>query len=101
MKVRVNSLYIYDPVPLDQFDGRTNLQKGDIVRVVHLPGCPKANVMNHCHVADPDTNRFIGMVCCNSLELLTEDVKLAEALLRVRRVSKRDIEKRHARKGQR
>ena len=66
MKVRANAIYRYDPVPLDQFDGRTSLQTGDLVRVVNLPGCPRANTMGHCHVATPE-GEFIGLVCCNSL----------------------------------
>ncbi len=68
MRVKVNSVYEYNPVLLDRFDARTNLKTGDLVRAVNLPGCPRANTMGHCHVADPDTGRFIGLVCCNSLE---------------------------------
>lgn len=71
MKVRANAVYRYSPVLLDQIDGRTSLQSGDVVRVVNLPGCPKANVMGHCHVADPNSGEFIGLVCCNSLEPIT------------------------------
>lgn len=96
MRVRAGSLYFYNPVLLDVVDGRTNLKKGDIVRVVNLNGAPPANTMGHCYVADPNTNDFIGMVACNSLELLTEDTKLAETLVRVRRVSRRDIEKKRS-----
>lgn len=66
-RVRVGSLYEYNPVLLDVVDGRTGLQKGAVVRVVNLPGAPKANVMGHCYVADPNTGKFIGMVCTNSL----------------------------------
>ena len=67
-KVRVNAVYAYDPVLLDVIDGRTGLKKGDKVRVVNLPGCPKANVMGHCYVANPATGQFIGMVCVGSLK---------------------------------
>lgn len=63
MKVKANAIYRYNPVLLDQIDGRT-----DLVRVVNLPGCPRANTMGHCHVADPNSGQFIGLVCCNSLE---------------------------------
>ena len=72
-KVRVNGIYVYDPVLLDQFDSRTPLRKGDTVKVVNLPGCPKANTMGHCHVVDPETGKFIGLVCCNSLVKATSD----------------------------
>lgn len=66
-RVRVNSVYIYEPVMLDRIDGRTGLKAGDKVRVINLPGCPKANTMGHCYVANPETGKFIGMVCTNSL----------------------------------
>ena len=39
MKVRANAVYIYDPCILDVIDGRTNLKKGDVVRVKNLHGC--------------------------------------------------------------
>ena len=67
MKVRNGSVYTYNPVPLDVFDSRTNLQKGEKVRVIKLHGCPPPNTMNHCHV-ERLTGEFVGMVCCNSLE---------------------------------
>lgn len=67
MKVRAGSVYIYHPNLLDKIDGRTNLKAGDAVKVVNLPGCPRANVMGHCHVADPKTGHFIGLVHVNSL----------------------------------
>jgi hypothetical protein len=70
MKVRVGKLYRYDPALIDIIDGRTSLRKGDVIRVKNLPGCPPANTMNHCYVVDPDTDAFIGMVCCGSLEAL-------------------------------
>jgi hypothetical protein len=71
-KVRVNSVYVYHPNLLDRIDGRTNLQSGDTVRVVNLHGCPKANTMGHCHVADTKTGEFIGLVHCNSLHTKQE-----------------------------
>jgi hypothetical protein len=67
MRVRVNSLYVYNPVLLDRIDGRTGLKPGDKVRVINVYGCPPANTMGHCYVGDPVTKKFIGMVCCNSL----------------------------------
>lgn len=73
MRVRANAVYRYNPVLLDQIDGRTSLQTGDLVRVVNLPGCPHAGTMGHCHVADPTTGHFIGLVCCNSLERVTRN----------------------------
>lgn len=71
-KVRVGAKYVYDPVLIDITDGRTNLKKGDVVKVINLPGCPKANTMGHCYVGDAATGKFIGMVCTNSLTPLKE-----------------------------
>ena len=70
MKVRVNSTYRYDPNGLDQIDPpdgvkRGILKAGDIVTVVNLPGCPKANTMGHCHITVDGV--FAGLVSCNSL----------------------------------
>ena len=66
-KVRANSTYIYDPVMLDKinppFD--VTLKRGDVVTVVNLPGCPKANTMGHCHIKKDGV--FAGLVCTNSL----------------------------------
>jgi hypothetical protein len=72
MKVRVNSLYIFQPVPLDKCQppvGVTqgNLKPGQVVKVVNLPGAPKANTMGQCYISDPKTGDFLGMVCTNSL----------------------------------
>ena len=66
-RVRVNSLYVFRPVPLDQFDSRTDAKPGDRVRVVNLRGAPKANTMGHCHIESLD-GTFLGMVHVNSLK---------------------------------
>jgi hypothetical protein len=71
MRVRVGSLYKYQPCLLDVVDARTSLQHGDIVRVVNLHGCPRANIIwGHCHVCHPRTGQFIGLVACCSLARL-------------------------------
>jgi hypothetical protein len=67
-RVKAGCVYYFVPNLLDRIDGRTDLKHGAAVRVVNLPGCPKANVMGHCHVADPETGRFIGLVHVNSLQ---------------------------------
>lgn len=67
MRVRTNSVYVYNPVPIDIYDAKTDLQKGEKVRVIRLPGCPGPNTMNHCHVERVSTGEFVGLVCCNSL----------------------------------
>ena len=66
MTVKANAVYIYSPNLLDQIDGRTDLQEGEQVRVVNLPGCPKANTMHHAHVQRLD-GTFAGLVHTNSL----------------------------------
>ena len=70
-RVRVNATYIYSPNLLDKIDGRKNLKDGEQVRVVNLPGCPKAGTMGHCHVERMDGS-WGGLVHCNSLHTKTE-----------------------------
>jgi hypothetical protein len=65
-RVRVGSVYVYRPAVWDQIDPPYDLQPGDRVRVVRLPGCPPANTMGHCHVAHLD-GRFAGLVQTASL----------------------------------
>ncbi|PWT76224.1 MAG: hypothetical protein C5B59_07070 [Bacteroidetes bacterium] len=74
MRVRVNTLYRYEPVPMDRFHPPYNIEVNDIVRVVNLPSCPKANTMGHCHVEHLGGD-FAGLVCCNSLVPLTPEEK--------------------------
>lgn len=65
-KVRAGKVYRYEPVLIDVVNPPYNVQRGDLVRVVNMPGCPKANTMGHCHVDHLD-GQFGGLVCCNSL----------------------------------
>lgn len=90
MKVTANRNYIFYPNMLDRIDGRTNLVPGTIVKVVNLPGCPRANTMGHAHVADKNTGKFIGLVCTNSLHSLSDANLVADAI-------KRDLERMAAR----
>jgi hypothetical protein len=71
MRVHANSIYRFIPVSWDRFDPPIGVQEGilnsgDLVRVVNMNGCPKANTMGHCHVKTLD-GRFAGLVHCNSL----------------------------------
>jgi hypothetical protein len=66
-RVRVNNLYPYKLVLLDRCHPPYNVREGAIVRVVNLPGCPKAGMMGHCHVEHLNGD-FAGLVCSNSLE---------------------------------
>jgi hypothetical protein len=70
-RVRVNSIYHYVPVMIDELHppiavGLGKLKSGDIVRVVNLPGCPKANTMGHAHF-QCNGGEFGGLCCTNSL----------------------------------
>lgn len=72
-RVRVGKLYTYHPVGWDILDSKNapNIVAGEIVKVVNLPGCPKANTMGHCHVqARVETGewQFAGLVMCSSLQ---------------------------------
>ena len=64
-RVTVGRRYRYVPVPFDRCNPPFNVEPGEIVTVINLPGCPKANTMGMCHVAKD--GKFAGMVCCNSL----------------------------------
>jgi len=69
MFVRVGGLYQYDPNAWDKLRPcqGNQLQPGDIVKVINLPGAPKANTMGQCYVANPETGKFICMVSTGSL----------------------------------
>lgn len=67
MIVRVGSIYTFHPCMVDIIHCITDLRPGARVRVVNLPGAPKANTMGQCYVADPETGQFIGMVSTSSL----------------------------------
>lgn len=64
-RVRTGSEYYFNPVAMDRFDPKTDLMKGDRVKVVNLRGCPPANTMGHAHVTK--NGQFAGLVHCNSL----------------------------------
>ncbi len=66
MRVRVGSKYRFEPWGWDVFDPKADIESGAIVRVVNLPGAPKANTMGHAHVEDLDGN-FLGLVSTASL----------------------------------
>jgi hypothetical protein len=73
-RVRAGEVYAYDPVLLDRYDRHTaHIEVGLFVRVVNLPGCPKANTMAHCHIEGAVTGEFLGLVHCNSLVPLTDE----------------------------
>lgn len=73
-RVRAGQHFYYVPVMLDALFPPHNVEVGDFVTVVNLPGCPKANTMGHCHVnltmkanGVCTPGEFGGLVCTNSL----------------------------------
>lgn len=75
MKVRVGSLYTFERNGHDKFDGaHLEVADGTVVRVVNLSGCPKANVMGHCYIANVDTNRSYGLCDTRSLVSIVNEV---------------------------
>lgn len=58
---------------LDKIDPPYNVQPGDVVRVVNLPGCPRAGTMGMCHVQHL-SGEFAGLVCVNSLQPLPKTI---------------------------
>ncbi len=68
-KVRTGAVYQYEPVMMDVLHPPAgNPQRGAMLRVVRLNGCPPPGTMGHCHVNFADTGAFAGLVCCNSLQ---------------------------------
>ena len=65
-RVRVGKPYIFDPVFFDVSNPPFGAKRGDVVYVVNLHGCPKANTMGMCHIEKD--GKFAGMVCTNSLK---------------------------------
>lgn len=71
MRVRVKSIYTFQPSIWDSFDPPVGVQcgklkPGDSVRVVNLPGCPPANTMRHCHI-ETLGGLFLGLIATDSL----------------------------------
>jgi hypothetical protein len=69
MRVRVNSIYRFNPGFMDRNSG---IETGALVRVINLHGCPPANTMGQCYIvsasnASGDNTPFV-MVCTSSLE---------------------------------
>lgn len=80
MKVQANREYIFYPNLLDRIDGRTRIAPGSVVTVVNLPGCPRANTMQHAHVYF--RGEFAGLVHTNSLYSLADKQLVIDALKR-------------------
>lgn len=67
-KVRVGTTYIYEAVGLDIYDNRTDLENGELVKVVNKFGCPPANTMRMCYVNRVSDGKFVGLVLTASLK---------------------------------
>jgi len=70
-RVRVNSKYRFNPRTWDSLKSARALtaKQGDIVKVINLPDCPKANTKGQCYIEDKDGN-FAGIVSVHSLDKL-------------------------------
>ena len=80
-KVRVGSLYVYSANGFDRFHPTSNnsLESGQVVRVINLPGAPKANTMGQCYVGERETGKFLCMVSTASLTPLSEVISKLKA----------------------
>jgi hypothetical protein len=68
MRVRVGSIYVFNPEGFDRFDPKTDLEPGELVRVINLSGAPPANTMGQCYVErENNPGVFTGMVSTASL----------------------------------
>lgn len=74
-RVRVNSIYTFEPVGIDTWDPKSAAQHGDRVRVVNKYGCPPANTMGHCYIETLD-GKFLGLVLTNSLVKEYDDYEI-------------------------
>lgn len=67
-KVRAGSIYTFHPVMMDVvWSQHHQASDGQLVRVINLPGAPKAKTMGQCHIEDASTRDFLGMVSIHSL----------------------------------
>ena len=63
-------LYVYRPVPFDQFiEHSVPIPVGTQVRKVQPPGTPRNGTMGQCYIETLD-GTFVGMRCVNSLTLI-------------------------------
>lgn len=68
MRVFANSTYIFRPCMMDIiWEQHHSAIEGQRVRVINLPGAPKANTMGQCHIEDAINREFLGMVSIHSL----------------------------------
>lgn len=73
MRVRANGIYRFNKnYFLDynaELTNHTPLNVGDLVKVINLPGCPRANTMGQCYVQlVGDRSGAFAMVSTSSLE---------------------------------
>ena len=90
-RVRVGSSYHYVPAMIDKLHppiavGLGRMTIGDVVKVVNLPGCPKANTMGHAHF---DVRGEFGGLCCTN-SLLTKGEYVEYLRLRIAQIENAD-----------
>lgn len=68
MRVIAGRVYVFSPQGYDRLmPEHYSAIRGQLVRVVQLPGAPKPNTMGHAHIADASTGSFLGLVSTASL----------------------------------
>jgi hypothetical protein len=83
MRVKVGALYTFNANLFDAAVRPTGIPKGTVVKVINLPGAPKANTMGMCYTADPKTGKFLAMVCTASLTPVRK-ISVSEELAQLR-----------------
>jgi len=82
MKVRPGSTYMFLPCLLDRIDPPPSYCRtpsaGQIVRVVNLPGAPKANVMKHAYI-ESLAGEIFHLVSTSSLHKIPAHYKYSDA----------------------
>jgi hypothetical protein len=67
------SVWTFQRNGYDRLFSHATVTEGQRVRVVNLPGAPKAGVMGQCHVVDAASGELLGMVDIRSLQHVKTD----------------------------
>jgi hypothetical protein len=83
MRVKVGALYTFQANLFDAAVRPTGIPDGTVIKVINLPSAPKANTMGMCYAANPETGKFLAMVCTASLTPVRK-MTVAEELAQLR-----------------
>lgn len=73
-RVTVGRTYQFSREGFDCLWSHCDAQEGQVVRVVNLPGAPRANTMGHCHI-ETVRGEFLGMCDVRSLHSVPKEGK--------------------------